>query len=184
MSQCLLEGVSPQQIFEMCRDMKDRAIFVKGPLDFNNLHYWNMGIKAFHKLRGLDINSFDFSNQIFLGMKIRINYNDPDALEIKEKPKPQFVVNIDTVAIVEAANKIKKGFESMFNTLRNIEIVKVIFNEPATIVIWSDGTKTVVKVQNGETFDREKGLAMAICKKAFGNKGNYNEVFKKWIPEE
>ena len=30
----------------------------------------------------------------------------------------------------------------------------------------------------------EKGLAMAISKKIYGNKGNFNEVFKKWVPDE
>lgn len=64
------------------------------------------------------------------------------------------------------------------------EIKDVIFNEPATIVMWSDGTKTVVKCQEGEGYDPEKGMAMAISKKALGNKGNYCEVFKKWLPEE
>lgn len=64
------------------------------------------------------------------------------------------------------------------------KIKNVIFNEPATIVIWSDGTKTVVKCQEGERYDPEKGLAMAISKKALGNMGNYCEVFKKWLPEE
>lgn len=65
-------------------------------------------------------------------------------------------------------------------------IDNVIFNDPATIVFWSDGTKTVVKCQEGDTFDSEKGLAMAISKKALGNQGNFNEVFKKWCvePEE
>lgn len=66
---------------------------------------------------------------------------------------------------------------------RNISITKVIFNDPATIVFWADGTKTVVQAYN-EPFDKEKGLAMAIAKKALGNKGNYNEVFKKWIGED
>ena len=42
--------------------------------------------------------------------------------------------------------------------------VNVIFNDPATIVFWSDGTKTVVKAHN-EPFNPEKGLAMAIVKK-------------------
>lgn len=64
------------------------------------------------------------------------------------------------------------------------EIKKVIFNDPATIVLWRDGTKTVVKCQDGEIFDKEKGLSMAIAKKALGNKGNYYDVFKKWLPEE
>ena len=67
-------------------------------------------------------------------------------------------------------------------TSRNIpEIEKVIFNKPATIVFWKDGTKTVVKVQGKEKFNKEKGLAMAVAKKALGNQGNYYEEFKKWL---
>ena len=61
------------------------------------------------------------------------------------------------------------------------EIEKVIFNKPATIIFWKDGTKTVVKVQGKEKFNKEKGLAMAVAKKALGNKGNYYEEFKKWL---
>lgn len=63
-------------------------------------------------------------------------------------------------------------------------IKDVIHNVPATIVFWNDNTKTVVKCQEGDVYDPEKGLAMAISKKALGNKGNYCEVFKKWLPEE
>lgn len=70
------------------------------------------------------------------------------------------------------------------NATKLPEIKDVIFNEPATIIIWKDGTKTVVKCQEGEGYDPEKGMAMAISKKALGNKGNYCEVFKKWLPEE
>lgn len=62
-------------------------------------------------------------------------------------------------------------------------IKKVHFNNPATVVIWTDGTKTIVRCGEGESYDPEKGLAMAIAKKALGNKGNYYEVFKKWLPE-
>lgn len=64
------------------------------------------------------------------------------------------------------------------------EIKNVIFNDPATIVFWEDGTKTVVKCQDGDEFDPEKGLAMAIAKKAYGNKGNYCNQLKKWLPKE
>ena len=63
-------------------------------------------------------------------------------------------------------------------------IKKVIFNDPATIVIWNDDTKTIVKCQPGDTYSKELGLAMCISKKYLGNKGNFNEEFKKWIPEE
>lgn len=63
-------------------------------------------------------------------------------------------------------------------------IKKVIFNNPATIVIWTDDVKTVVKCGEGDAFDPEKGLAMAISKRFFGNKGNYCNIFKKWVPEQ
>lgn len=62
-------------------------------------------------------------------------------------------------------------------------IKKVKFNPPATIVFWTDDTKTVVKCK-GEDYDPEKGLAMCISKKFLGDKGNYYEVFKKWLPKE
>lgn len=70
--------------------------------------------------------------------------------------------------------------KSLFGT----RIKKVIFNGPATIVEWYDGTKTVVKTQNGEEFDPEKGIAMACVKKMFGNTGAYYNEIKKWIPEK
>lgn len=66
----------------------------------------------------------------------------------------------------------------------NFKIKNVIFNDPATIVMWTDGTKTVVKCQDDDVFDPEKGLAMAISKKALGNKGNYCNELKKWLPKE
>lgn len=60
-------------------------------------------------------------------------------------------------------------------------IHKVIFNPPATIVIWKDGSKTVVKCGENDIFDPEKGLAMAISKRAFGDNRDYYEIFAKWV---
>lgn len=81
--------------------------------------------------------------------------------------------------------KRREGLDFVWNPEKNkkAEIKDVIFNNPATIVFWNDGTKTVVKAEN-EAFDPEKGLAMAISKKFLGNKGNYFEVFKKYIKED
>lgn len=61
------------------------------------------------------------------------------------------------------------------------DIDDVIFSGPATVVKWKDGTKTVVKCNKGENFDPEKGLVIAITKKALGNKGNYYETIRKWM---
>lgn len=71
------------------------------------------------------------------------------------------------------------GVASLYRQQMMFKIKKVIFNDPATIVFWADDTKTVVKAEN-EHFDPEKGLAMAIAKKALGNKGSYFNKIKEW----
>lgn len=73
-----------------------------------------------------------------------------------------------------------KEEQTMSNTATPA-ISNVIFNDPATIVIWGDGSKTVVKCQGKDKFDPEKGLAMAIAKKTLGD-GYYGREFKKWLP--
>lgn len=62
-------------------------------------------------------------------------------------------------------------------------ITNVIFNPPATIVFWSDKTKTVVKCDyEHEPYDPEKGLAMAISRKMLGdNKREYYNTFLHWL---
>lgn len=60
-------------------------------------------------------------------------------------------------------------------------IKDVIFAPPATIVYWSDGSKTVVKCSEKDVFDPEKGLAMAIAKRCGGNKGSYYKETQNWV---
>ena len=61
-------------------------------------------------------------------------------------------------------------------------IKKVIFNDPATIVLWDDGTKTVVKCSEGDTYSEWSGLAFCICKKLMG--GEFHKVFKHWCDRD
>ena len=99
-----------------------------------------------------------------------------------------YIVGIDVPDLLCHANftnekeKEKKDMPVDRNRLYIPSIKKVIFNNPATIVFWNDGTKTIVKCSDRDEYSEEVGLAMAISKKAFGNKGNFNEVFKKHIP--
>jgi len=93
------------------------------------------------------------------------------SVESEKKSKERLEANMKNT------NKIEYNH---YSRNRNAVIVKVIFNPPATIVFWDDNTKTVVKTQNGEPFDPEKGLAMAIAKKHFGNEGNYFNQISKW----
>lgn len=57
---------------------------------------------------------------------------------------------------------------------------RIIFNEDVTIAIWKDGTKTLIRCQEGDTFDKEKAIALCYMKKALGNRGSFNETIKKW----
>lgn len=56
---------------------------------------------------------------------------------------------------------------------------KVKFSGPATIILWEDGTKTVVKCQKEDVWDDEVGIAMCYLKKMLGNKGNFNNIFRE-----
>ena len=62
---------------------------------------------------------------------------------------------------------------------------KLILNPPATIIIWNDGTKTVVKCADGDLYDPEKGVALCFMKKYFPNvyRKVLNEVNEKYQPE-
>ena len=86
----------------------------------------------------------------------------------------------DTISITEEYLSYKQEKATIKN---------VIFSGPATIVIWSDGDKTIVKKSDCEAeMDKEKGLAMAIIKKAYkdvGKEGSYfRRIFGAWIKNE
>lgn len=78
--------------------------------------------------------------------------------------------------VMEEATKKKEETNMTAASIKN-----VIFAPPATIVYWSDGTKTVVKCSEKDIFDPEKGLAMAIAKRCGGNKGSYYKEIQNWV---
>ena len=84
------------------------------------------------------------------------------------------------------ARVIRGVFDLSNRAVKNVarpDIVRVVFNNPATVVMWSDDTKTVVKCQPGDTYNPETGLALCVAKKYFGNTGKFNDVFKKYLGE-
>ena len=62
-------------------------------------------------------------------------------------------------------------------------IKKVIFNNPATIIIWNDNSKTVVKCEEGEIYDKEKGFLLCWLKGIKGSKKLQKEL-AKWVYTE
>lgn len=78
--------------------------------------------------------------------------------------------------VMEEATQKKEETNMTAASIKN-----VIFAPPATIVYWSDGSKTVVKCSEKDVFDPEKGLAMAIAKRCGGNKGSYYKEIQNWV---
>lgn len=64
-----------------------------------------------------------------------------------------------------------------------IYIEKVLYNEPATIVFWNDGTKTVSKCGEGDTYNAEMGLALAVMKKLVSNEF-VSKTLHDWMPAD
>lgn len=131
-----------------------------------------------------------FANNLTQVNDIKVIFNGRECnvlnMEIKHPGDPRELPTIklecsvtkSSIPYHEYAKQKKTTEEPKFPTIRAMDIKNVIFNPPATIVFWADGTKTVVKAEN-EDFDPEKGLAMAITKKILGNTGHYFEIVKK-----
>lgn len=65
----------------------------------------------------------------------------------------------------------------IFNTKASIPNVKrIVYHDPATIVFWQDGTKTVVKCMDGEPFEKYAGFCAALAKKVFGSTSKAKKV--------
>ena len=106
-------------------------------------------------------------------------YSEPYTID---KNEPDKLHSIDEFDIIKEMQKMKKSTNKpVMNPIK-----KVIFNPPATIVFWKDGSKTVVKAQNAE-YDPEKGLAMAIARHYLCDVcglERYDGVFNRYLPKD
>ena len=62
-------------------------------------------------------------------------------------------------------------------------IKQIIYSNPATIIIWKDMTKTVVKCTEKDTYNPTTGLALCVMKKVYGTK-EYKRILKEHLPHE
>lgn len=60
---------------------------------------------------------------------------------------------------------------------------QIVFNPPATIVLWNDGTKTVVKCDEEDVYDPKYGMMLCFMKRALGNTSRgLNDVLHDILP--
>ena len=73
-------------------------------------------------------------------------------------------------------------YSSKKNCVETVYIKEVIYSKPATIVLWSDGTKTISKCIRGDKYSEETGLIYCIIKKLSNN--SIDDLFDEWIPKQ
>ena len=64
-------------------------------------------------------------------------------------------------------------------TLTGDDVKNVIFSGGKTIILWADGTKTIVTCGEGDVFDPYAGLCAAVTKKMFGTTRNAMRALEK-----
>lgn len=109
-------------------------------------------------------------------------YYAPDVITVDRIPYESMYSNAEAIL-----NSIREG-KKMGTTDKKKDEVKqydgmyypkrIVFNPPATIVFWKDGTKTVVKCSEGEPFSEYAGFCAALTKKIFGHNNQIVRLVK------
>lgn len=60
------------------------------------------------------------------------------------------------------------------------EIESVIYDNPKVIICWKDQTTTVARCMPEDTFSKEYGYFICVCKKALGN-NKFRELLNKHL---
>lgn len=101
-------------------------------------------------------------------------------------PKNKEYFTRHNIAIDTATEYCKRDLAVIeeLNDCMKLTPKKVIFNNPVTVVLWQDGTKTLVRCTSDDTYDKEKGLALCYMKKLHGNDNKFHKIFRTWVSEE
>ena len=109
-----------------------------------------------------------------------INSFDDEACDrlLRRELHSKVAENIRLKREIDDLRKKKNDIPSAYpgSTRPTFVIDKVLFNPPATIVFWLDGTKTVVKCKEGEEFSEWAGIALCLAKKLYGP--NFHKIFR------
>ena len=74
----------------------------------------------------------------------------------------------------------KEDYENKkyINLLQGIK--KVIYNKPATIILWKDNTKTISICDKEDYYDKVTVFSICVVKKFIGN-SKFREIIEKYV---
>lgn len=105
----------------------------------------------------------EYGDSCYKHITMEVRGLDEDYFDLCEKfrcHKEVSVINKEPTERNDAVDALCYFVQAVKPKKNASPIKKVIFNDPATIILWKDGTKTVVKCQEGDTYDKEK---VSIC---------------------
>lgn len=83
-------------------------------------------------------------------------------------------------SVIYQMKKERKFMERGTDEMKKLDVKKIIFSGPKTIVLWGDGTKTIVSMSKNETkFDPEAAFCAAYTKKMFGTNSKIKRVIEE-----
>lgn len=135
----------------------------------NTYHFLDSISQEFYNDSGRIVRHYEFTGY---GITLRNGYYISETPNSSVK-KPVELETESNVASDEI--DVKRARKNHF------KIQRVVFNGPATIVFWKDGTKTVSKCREGDPYSKEAGLAICYMKRALGNHRNFNKAMKRWL---
>lgn len=110
-------------------------------------------------------------------------YEDPQEVNLILNNLHNTTFSIDwkdasTLMIKEILNDEKEE-EAM-----DLHPVKIIFNDPVSVVFWEDGEKTVVRRHEGEPYDKYTAFCAALAIKIFGSNTEVNRIVRNGIDQQ
>jgi len=93
--------------------------------------------------------------------------------------RPDYLDSIVNANLYEAAIKIVDKYTQPAAYTPE----RIIYNNPATVVFWKDGTKTVVKKAKGEKFNKYYAFCAALAKKMYENNSRVNKIVNSGVDQ-
>ena len=104
----------------------------------------------------------EFENKYGVSLESLFNQDpDPDWTVLSSTNYPLDIKSMHPITVRPTLDFVLNEDKSMPN------IQQIIYNGTHTVVKWSDGETTVVNCREGDEFNKEVGLAMAIARKYF-----------------
>lgn len=117
-------------------------------------------------------------NVIIRNLSTKIDYDEPVYMNL------DIDVNMTNLPRRFSYNDFAEALDRVFNPNifgKSLTTKKIIYNGPATIILWTDGTKTVVKCKEGDPYSPEAGFALAVLKRLTGN--DFHKYLRKVTKE-